>query len=47
MYRPDEARGMMSVIRAQSTARNVPAEAPNSAAPTIAIGIDGASRRSA
>ena len=38
MYRPDEARGMMSVISAQSTARNVPAEAPKSAAPTTATG---------
>ena len=33
---------MMSVISAQSTARNVPADAPKSAAPTSAIGIDGA-----
>ena len=30
MYRPAEAFGMMSVISAQSTARNVPAAAPNS-----------------
>ena len=43
MYRPDEARGMMSVISAQSTARNVPAEAPKSAAPTTATGTAGAS----
>ena len=42
MYRPDEARGMMSVISAQSTARNVPWEAPNRAAPTIANGTPGA-----
>ena len=42
MYRPDEALGMMSVISAQSTARNVPADAPNSAAPTTASGMFGA-----
>ena len=40
---PTEARGMMSVISAQSTARNMPCRAPNSAAPTIAIGPLGAS----
>ena len=34
MYRPAEARGMMSVISAQSTARNIPLAAPNRAAPT-------------
>ena len=28
MYRPDEAFGMMSVMSAQSTARNIPAEIP-------------------
>ena len=28
MYRPDEAFGMMSVMSAQSTARNIPAEMP-------------------
>ena len=42
MYRPADARGMMSVISAQSTARNIPLDAPNSAAPTNATGIDGA-----
>ena len=36
-------RGMMSVISAQSTARNIPADSQNSPAPTSAIGIDGAS----
>ena len=34
---------MMSVMSAQSTARNVPADAPNSAPPTIASGTVGAS----
>ena len=43
MYRPADALGMMSVISAQSTARNVPFAAPNSAAPTRAMGIDGVS----
>jgi hypothetical protein len=42
MYRPEEARGMMSVISAQSTARNVPCDAPKSAAPMTASGTLGA-----
>src|SRR4029079_9751232 len=42
MYGPADARGMMSVISAQSTARNMPLDAPNSAAPTKATWIDGA-----
>jgi hypothetical protein len=37
---------MMSVISAQSTARNVPAEAPKSAAPRMAIGTAGATAAS-
>ena len=32
---------MMSVMSAQSTARKVPFAAPNSAAPTRAMGMDG------
>jgi hypothetical protein len=43
MCRPDDAFGMMSVISAQSTARKVPADAPNKAPPTIANGTAGAS----
>ena len=42
MYRPEAAFGMMSVISAQSTARNVPCDAPKSAAPTVATGTFGA-----
>ena len=42
MYRPDDALGMMSVISAQSTARNVPCEAPKSAAPIVATRTLGA-----
>ena len=38
MYRPDDAFGMMSVMSAQSTARNIPAEIPYSRAPPNAIG---------
>ena len=36
MYRPDAAFGMMSVISAQSTDRNVPCDAPMSAVPIMA-----------
>ena len=43
MYRPAEARGMMSVMSAQSTARKMPFAAPNSVPPMIATGTDGAS----
>src|SRR5689334_24030072 len=42
MYRPDDALGMMSVISAQSTARNVPCDAPKTVAPTAAKGMLGA-----
>jgi hypothetical protein len=37
---------MMSVMSAQSTARNVPADAPNSAPPTMASSTVGASAAS-
>jgi hypothetical protein len=36
MYRPDAAFGMMSVMSAQSTDRNVPCDDPRSAAPRVA-----------
>jgi hypothetical protein len=42
MYRPDDALGMMSVISAQSTARNMPAEAPKRSPPNSASGTSGA-----
>ena len=43
MYRPAEARGMMSVISAQSTARKMPFAAPNSVAADDRDGHGGAS----
>jgi hypothetical protein len=43
MYRPDEARGMISVISAQSTARKLPAPTPMKIAPTSTTAGLGAS----
>jgi len=42
IYRPVEAFGTMSLIRAQSTARNAPADPAKMAAPNIATGSTGA-----
>ena len=42
MYRPVEAFGTRSLIRAQSTARKAPAEIAKSAAPRSATGRTGA-----
>ena len=41
MYRPDAAFGMMSVISAQSTARNVPDATPIATTPSTNTSIDG------
>ena len=43
MNRPDDAFGMMSVMSAQSTARNVPEAMPMSSTPATRTGGFGAS----